>query len=367
MVYALFMFWWVRGFMREGLQRIQEVLALPDPDTPSESLVMARASALSAAGALTFWHGDIQTAEAYERAALALLGQTGPPDRRAFALITLANCAISRADLDTAESLYNRCVLLYRDAGDHRGAAQATMNLGLAAFERREYERARALLTEGIEGVRAAGDERGAAFGFRTLAALHCHLQDFNAAQACVRESLSIWRDTHGRVLLPFLLEAAAIVAAATGDHARGIKIAGGAAAVRDEMDTPPTPAWMRELNHWLEQARSALEPAAARQAWDEGLSLSVDATIAAALTPSPSTPRTARGQSPGSLTAREAEALRMVASGHTNKEIASQLSVSVATVERHLANVYSKIGARGRAEATALAITRGLVVPDNN
>jgi DNA-binding NarL/FixJ family response regulator len=36
-------------------------------------------------------------------------------------------------------------------------------------------------------------------------------------------------------------------------------------------------------------------------------------------------------------------------------------LLLSVATVERHVANVYAKIGARGRADATAYAITRGL------
>jgi DNA-binding NarL/FixJ family response regulator len=63
-------------------------------------------------------------------------------------------------------------------------------------------------------------------------------------------------------------------------------------------------------------------------------------------------------------MTRREAEVLRLVASGNTNKEIASQLSVSVATIERHLANVYGKIGARGRAEAAAFAITRGLLTP---
>ena len=60
-------------------------------------------------------------------------------------------------------------------------------------------------------------------------------------------------------------------------------------------------------------------------------------------------------------LTAREIEVLRLVAAGDTNKEIANQLQISVATVERHLANVYAKIGVRGRAEATAFAITRGL------
>jgi DNA-binding NarL/FixJ family response regulator len=63
----------------------------------------------------------------------------------------------------------------------------------------------------------------------------------------------------------------------------------------------------------------------------------------------------------PDGLTAREAEVLRLLARGLANKEIAAQLFVSVATVERHLANAYAKIGARGRAQATAYAIKHGL------
>lgn len=63
-----------------------------------------------------------------------------------------------------------------------------------------------------------------------------------------------------------------------------------------------------------------------------------------------------ARGR-PGGLTDREAEVLGLVAAGRTSREIASQLVVSEATVQRHVANIYRKIGARNRAQATAFAI----------
>ena len=61
-------------------------------------------------------------------------------------------------------------------------------------------------------------------------------------------------------------------------------------------------------------------------------------------------------------LTKREVEVLRLVASGSTNNEIANGLVLSVRTVERHIGNIYAKIGARGRADATAYALTRNLV-----
>jgi class 3 adenylate cyclase/DNA-binding CsgD family transcriptional regulator len=63
----------------------------------------------------------------------------------------------------------------------------------------------------------------------------------------------------------------------------------------------------------------------------------------------------------PDGLTAREVELLRLVAAGRTNREIADALVLSVATVQNHLANIYRKIDARGRADATAYAFRHGL------
>jgi len=60
-------------------------------------------------------------------------------------------------------------------------------------------------------------------------------------------------------------------------------------------------------------------------------------------------------------LTSREAEVLRLVARGQSNKEIAAELVLSVRTVERHITNLYGKIDARGKADATAYAIHHGL------
>jgi len=64
----------------------------------------------------------------------------------------------------------------------------------------------------------------------------------------------------------------------------------------------------------------------------------------------------------PDGLTEREVEVLRLLAGGLANKEIAARLFISVPTVERHVANVYAKIGERGRAAATAYALRKGLL-----
>jgi len=64
----------------------------------------------------------------------------------------------------------------------------------------------------------------------------------------------------------------------------------------------------------------------------------------------------------PVRLTRRELETLRYVDQGLTNGEIAARLFVSVFTVKNHLANVYEKLGVRGRVKAVQEARIRGLL-----
>jgi DNA-binding CsgD family transcriptional regulator len=67
-------------------------------------------------------------------------------------------------------------------------------------------------------------------------------------------------------------------------------------------------------------------------------------------------------GTGAGGLTARELEVLRLVAAGETNKAIAADLFVSERTVDRHLSNIYAKLGVSSRAAATAHAYQHGLI-----
>ena len=61
-------------------------------------------------------------------------------------------------------------------------------------------------------------------------------------------------------------------------------------------------------------------------------------------------------------LTARELEVLRLVAAGRTNKAIAAELVLSERTVERHVSNIFAKLGVSSRSAATAFAYEHELV-----
>jgi DNA-binding NarL/FixJ family response regulator len=61
-------------------------------------------------------------------------------------------------------------------------------------------------------------------------------------------------------------------------------------------------------------------------------------------------------------LTSRELEVLRLVAAGRTNKAIAAELVLSERTVERHVSNIFVKLGVSSRSAATAFAYRHELV-----
>ena len=77
--------------------------------------------------------------------------------------------------------------------------------------------------------------------------------------------------------------------------------------------------------------------------------------------------PDAARASTLSTLSAREREVLGLVALGHTNREIAALLSLSVKTVEGYRSRVMRKLGLTSRADITRVAIELGLLGPQSS
>ncbi|HTB54255.1 MAG TPA: response regulator transcription factor [Trebonia sp.] len=108
-----------------------------------------------------------------------------------------------------------------------------------------------------------------------------------------------------------------------------------------------------------------AVHAAAAGQAiLDPG----VQQRLLSAAARAPGAPGTPGAGAPGSaddeLTPREAEVLRLIAAGQSNREIARTLFVSEATVKTHVNRIFAKTGSRDRAQATRYAYTHGYADP---
>ncbi len=68
----------------------------------------------------------------------------------------------------------------------------------------------------------------------------------------------------------------------------------------------------------------------------------------------------------PAGLSEREAEVLRLVASGLSNKEVAAQLHLSAKTVSRHVSNIFTKLGVSSRVAASAFAFAHNIADPND-
>ena len=77
---------------------------------------------------------------------------------------------------------------------------------------------------------------------------------------------------------------------------------------------------------------------------------------------PGPVAERLAERMSNPALTERETEVLRLIVGGNSNKEIASALFISEATVKTHINNLLGKLGVSDRTQAATTALQRGIV-----
>jgi len=146
----------------------------------------------------------------------------------------------------------------------------------------------------------------------------------------------------------------------AEGDSERALVALRRAAQGWQELDAPYEVARARALvargcRALGDEDAATMEFAAAREAFT-GLGAAPALAEIDALG-EPAAPRDVHG-----LTARELEVLCLVAAGRTNKAIAAELVLSERTIERHVSNIFAKLGVSSRSAATAFAYEHGLV-----
>ncbi|MGH2745313.1 MAG: LuxR C-terminal-related transcriptional regulator [Thermoleophilaceae bacterium] len=284
------------------------------------------------------WHGDWERAEEELTAAVEELGALRP-GRDVDPLARLAELRRRQGRTGEAEELLARVEshrfhallvgLLALDRGDAETALDAAARFLRRVGEANRFERV-AGLDLMVRAAVAGGDEVSAREAADEIAAI---------AAACPNAPL------RAAALL-----AKGRVAAAAAEAATACPLLEDAADLFDAAGARYDAALARlELASVLRVARrdgpATKVEARARKALEELGARAPEARV-------------------GGLSAREAEVLRLVARGLSNDEIASALVLSVRTVERHVANVYLKIGASSRtarAVATAWAHTHGI------
>jgi DNA-binding CsgD family transcriptional regulator len=252
-----------------------------------------------------------------------------------------------RGDLGAAETAY-------REASGRGREPQP--GLALLRLAQGRVDDARATIARALSEADAIGDRANL---LPASVEINLAAGDLEAARAGSRELESIAAGGDGGELAAIAAQARGATEIAEGDPRRALASLRVAEAIWRELGFPFEEARARELvglacRDLGDEDSAILDLEAARSAYGE-----LGATLDLKRVES----RLAREPSAGSaLTKRELEVLRHLASGETNRAIAADLVVSERTVDRHVSNVFAKLGVSTRAAATAYAYEHHLL-----
>jgi DNA-binding CsgD family transcriptional regulator len=277
----------------------------------------------------------------------------GMPQRRAAAIIRLANLRIRQGRLEEAGQLL-------KGLEQHPDAVPV-----LAAFHlaRGDVALSRDLLERATEG----SDDEVAAVGASSMKGpLLALLVDVYLEQGCVEEAEQtaqrlhrIAETQHGAYLAAAaaLAQGRVCVASGRGDARSCLTSAlDGFAKAQLPMELART---RLEMAYALAERSPEVAIAEAKAALEdfERLDAGQYADAAGALLRSLGAPIRTGPKGFGALTRREAEVLKLIGAGLSNSEIGDRLYITRKTVEHHVGNVLSKLGLRNRAEAVGYAL----------
>jgi predicted ATPase/serine/threonine protein kinase len=319
---ALFRFWEVREYLAEGRERLGRLLKLAGATAPTK----ARTRALFAAGVLAGGQGDYASSQtllsesrdmarqlddktgiAVSLNALAVVARDKPDLPAAFALFeeslllwrelgdqkavarslsNLANIAKLQGSHDLARALYAECISIFRGSGDRTGVAWSLNYQGDVARDQGESVAARTLYEQALAIFRELGDRWGIAGTVADLGSLAREQGDYSQAHSLYRESIKIFQELEHKRGIARLLECFACLSAVQHDAVRSLRLAGAAAALRQSIGAPLTPAEQAKLEHILGLAREMLSGAEAVAAGSAGRAMPIEKVIDEARTP---------------------------------------------------------------------------------
>ena len=367
LVAALTPHWLGRGPYGEGRSWLERALAL------GEGPVGARVTAQIALTRLVFLQGDFPRAAALGEEVLTLARSTGDRRSIAHALLALGEAVDRQGDLDRAARCHEEALALFRDLGDRRGIAETLEHLGVVAWLRGEIDRFAALADEALPLWRDVGDQGGVISSLDRLSLAARLRGDLRRQAALAREIVSLTIEQGDPHVTASTLWTVASIAGERADWVLSARLFGAEEALRQAIGFVLDPAFADDHVRMVGDVRAALGPAPFGSAWAAGRALSPAEALAEALAAldhlaagsgppaaaaaSAVPPLTAHG-----LTQREAEVLRLLVEGRSDKEIAEELSITRPTASKHVAAILGKLGVGSRAAAAAIAVRAGLV-----
>lgn len=327
------------------------------------------AHALLTLGAST--GGDQSAMVATCSEAVELLHQQGDAWWIAFGLLCRGIAAAQLGDTPSARKDASAATRAFGRLNDEFFLGLSHLQLGLAELQIGDLADARSHLQASLPALRDAHDWKYTGVALIGLGSAARASADAHAAALAYAEALTLCREAGAAGDLPLCLEGLAAVALSLEQPEVSARLLGAAEATQAAGFTPTFPGFEQAYRATARLVADAMQPVAFAAELDVGRSLSLADVVSLAhglLETGKATggrvenPSSRSPQPTGPLSERETQVLRLLARGQSNAEIASELVLSVRTVEKHVANVYAKIGARGRADAATYALRHGFL-----
>jgi non-specific serine/threonine protein kinase len=360
---ALWPFWQQHAHYGEGRRWLEVAL-----DLGREAPASERVGALTGAGTLTWYQRDVPAAMGWHEQALALAREVGDRKGEAFSLINLGAQSEELHDADRARASYEAGLAIARELREPEATVLALYNLAHLAWLHGEGAEAGSRYEEALTLAREHRVDWLVPAILLGLGLTSLDRRDVQRAAVLLHESLELGHARGNAVDVIDGMEGLVLFAAATGQMERAARLFGAADALREEIAMPLMPSESAALEPVRHELREALGADGFAAAWAGGRALAREEAVAEALAvrvenPSHPKPTAARAAAAAhGLTSRELEVLRLIAAGHTNREIGHALYIARSTAARHVVNVYAKLGVDSRVGATAYAHEHGLV-----
>ncbi len=351
---ALWRFWYARGFLREGARWLDRALAATARDK-----TVHRVRALNGLGVLVWTAGDAERSLRLQEESLALAEELGDAWGIAVAQADFALVEFELfADPERLRSKTERALAAFRSHGDRHLQAIALVTLGDVALIADDHAAAARHFEDALALSREIGDGSTQALCLFNLARSARLTGNLERAETYHLESMALSNRIGGQEDLLYNLAGLGGLAADRNHMERAAELLGAAARLAEVTGIVLQPAEQEQFDRDLVRVKSALPAAAFAQAWNRGQVQSSDGVFAiATMSVPPTTGTTSHG-----LSLREIEVLRLLANGHSDREIAEMLYISGDTASTHVKNIRRKLGVHTRAAAAAFAIRHNLI-----
>jgi ATP/maltotriose-dependent transcriptional regulator MalT len=327
------------------------------------------ASSLERLASVATDEGDFNQAILYGEQALAFSRASGDTWGTARSLDRLGFVTFTQGNIARTESLLTESVLLSRKIGDKRTLAYSLAIMGYVACARGNYIAGHAALEESMKLSMEVGDRRGRVWGLSGLGWAFFSQGDFAAARDHYEESLTILlrSDYAYKSFIALGLEGLAGAVSALGHLTWAARLWGAAETIHTTDDGPPVPLILQPVyERLIAILHTQLGESAFKHSWDTGKTMTLEQVIleqeqeqeTSIIVPPSSA---ALQASLVTLTTREKDVLRLLATGLTSAQISEKLFITVLTVNTHIRSIYSKIGVNSRSAATRYAIDHQL------